>query len=96
MLTLTDISVTFAPDTVNERRALQGVDLALADGDFVTIIGSNGAGKSTLLNVVSGTLRPTAARSRSTVTTSRGSPSISGRAMSRGCSKTRVPGPHRT
>lgn len=60
MLTLTDISVTFAPDTVNERRALQGVDLALADGDFVTIIGSNGAGKSTLLNVVSGTLRPTA------------------------------------
>lgn len=59
MLNVTDITVTFFPDTVNERRALRGVDLTLADGDFVTIVGSNGAGKSTLLNVVAGTIRPT-------------------------------------
>ncbi|MFV0451243.1 MAG: ABC transporter ATP-binding protein [Propioniciclava sp.] len=62
MLTLTDVAVSFFPGTVNERRALQGVDLTLADGDFVTIVGSNGAGKSTLLNVVAGTLRADAGR----------------------------------
>lgn len=54
MLTISDVRLTFAAGTVNERRALQGVNLDLADGDFVTIIGSNGAGKSTLLNVVAG------------------------------------------
>jgi len=56
MLRLADIHKTFFPGTVNERRALRGIDLELAEGDFVTIIGSNGAGKSTLLNVVAGTL----------------------------------------
>lgn len=57
MLHLTGISKTFFPGTVNERRALAGVDLHLAPRDFVTVIGSNGAGKSTLLNVVSGSIR---------------------------------------
>ncbi len=37
---------------------LRGVDLALAEGDFVCLIGPNGAGKSTLLRVISGMLRP--------------------------------------
>jgi len=37
---------------------LRGVDLALAEGDFVCLIGPNGAGKSTLLRVISGILRP--------------------------------------
>ncbi|GAA1370957.1 MAG TPA: ABC transporter ATP-binding protein [Candidatus Luteococcus avicola] len=54
MLELTSISKTFYPGTVNERRALDDISLALAPGDFVTVIGSNGAGKSTLLNVVGG------------------------------------------
>lgn len=54
MLQVQDIKKTFFPKTVNEKRALMGVDLNLADGDFVTVIGSNGAGKSTLLNAVSG------------------------------------------
>ncbi|MGE5508379.1 MAG: ABC transporter ATP-binding protein [Chitinophagales bacterium] len=35
--------------------ALNGIDLAVAPGDFITIVGSNGAGKSTLLNAVAGT-----------------------------------------
>lgn len=57
MLRLTGVDKTFFPGTVNERLALVEVDLHLAPGDFVTVIGSNGAGKSTLLNVVSGSIR---------------------------------------
>ena len=37
---------------------LRGVDLTLAEGDFVCLIGPNGAGKSTLLRAISGVLRP--------------------------------------
>lgn len=54
MLKVTGVSKTFFPGTVNERKALRNLDLHLAEGDFVTVIGSNGAGKSTLLNAVSG------------------------------------------
>ncbi|MDR1790090.1 MAG: ATP-binding cassette domain-containing protein [Propionibacteriaceae bacterium] len=56
MLSLQQVSKTFFPNTVNERKALREVDLRLDEGDFVTIIGSNGAGKSTLLNVIAGSL----------------------------------------
>jgi len=56
MLTLTHISKTFYPGTPNERQALRDINLELAEGDFVTIIGSNGAGKSTLLNVIAGSM----------------------------------------
>ena len=55
MLKIEHVNITFNKNTVNERRALQDVNLTLESGDFVTVIGSNGAGKSTLLNVVSGT-----------------------------------------
>ncbi|MEH0147047.1 ABC transporter ATP-binding protein [Corynebacterium sp. Q4381] len=58
MLEIRNISKTFFPGTANERAALTNVNLTLAKGDFVTVIGSNGAGKSTLLNTVSGRLRP--------------------------------------
>ncbi len=54
MLELIDIHKTFNPGTVNEKRALNGVDLVLNEGDFVTVIGSNGAGKSTTLNAIAG------------------------------------------
>ena len=36
---------------------LSGVDLAVADGEFLGIIGPNGAGKTTLFNLLSGLLR---------------------------------------
>ena len=48
MLTLTGITKTFNPGTLNEKKALQGIDLHLDAGDFAAIVGSNGAGKSTL------------------------------------------------
>ena len=54
MLSLDNISKTFFPGTINERRALADITLHLEEGDFVTVIGSNGAGKSTLLNSVAG------------------------------------------
>lgn len=54
MLTLKDVSKTFNAGTVNEKIALSGVNLSLAGGDFVTVIGGNGAGKSTLLNLTAG------------------------------------------
>ncbi|MBQ9687250.1 MAG: ABC transporter ATP-binding protein [Oscillospiraceae bacterium] len=54
MLKLENISKTFNQGTVNEKKALRGVSLHLAPGDYVTVIGSNGAGKSTMLNAVAG------------------------------------------
>ena len=54
MLELKNIHKTFNAGTINEKRALQGLNLSLADGDFVTVIGGNGAGKSTLLNAIAG------------------------------------------
>ena len=54
MLELKNITKTFNPGTVTEKKALKGIDLNLEDGDFVTIIGGNGAGKSTLLNLIAG------------------------------------------
>jgi len=54
MLTLTNISKTFNPGTVNEKSAISHLSLHLNKGDFVTIIGSNGAGKSTMLSAIAG------------------------------------------
>lgn len=54
MLILKSVSKTFNPGTVNEKRALIEINLELADGDFVTIVGSNGAGKSTLFHAITG------------------------------------------
>ena len=54
MLKLSHVKKTFNKGTVTEKRALTGVNLTLADGDFVTVIGGNGAGKSTLLNMIAG------------------------------------------
>ena len=54
MLQISHISKTFNPGTVNEKKALNGVDLHLGSGDFVTILGSNGAGKSTLFGAIAG------------------------------------------
>ena len=54
MLEIQNIHKTFNPATINEKVALNGVNLNLNPGDFVTIIGGNGAGKSTTLNAIAG------------------------------------------
>ena len=54
MLEVKQVYKTFNPGTINEKTALNGLSLTLADGDFTTVIGGNGAGKSTLLNAVAG------------------------------------------
>ena len=55
MLEVQSVSKTFNAGTPNEVRSLRGVDLQMAAGSWVIIIGTNGSGKSTLLNAVAGT-----------------------------------------
>ncbi len=54
MLNISGVEKTFNPGTINEKKALNGINLHLDEGDFVTVIGGNGAGKSTMLNMVAG------------------------------------------
>lgn len=54
MLKIENIRKVFNPGTINEKVALDGVNLTLEEGEFVTVIGGNGAGKSTTLNAVAG------------------------------------------
>ena len=54
MLELKNVKKTFNRGSVNEKQALNGVNLKLEPGDFVTVIGGNGAGKSTMLNMIAG------------------------------------------
>ena len=54
MLKIENIRKIFNPGTINEKVALDGVNLTLEEGEFVTVIGGNGAGKSTTLNAVAG------------------------------------------
>lgn len=58
MLKIKNLYKTFNPGTINEKQALSGLNLHLAPGDFVTVIGGNGAGKSTMLNAISGVWKP--------------------------------------
>ncbi len=56
MMRADNLKITFNAGTPIENRALRGMSLNIADGEFVTVIGSNGAGKSTFLNAISGAL----------------------------------------
>lgn len=58
MLELSNVSKIFNGGTVNEKVALNRLNLKLEEGDFVTVIGGNGAGKSTMMNIVSGAMQP--------------------------------------
>lgn len=54
MLEITGLKKVFNKGTVNEKIALNGLNLNVNDGDFITVIGGNGAGKSTMLNAICG------------------------------------------
>jgi putative ABC transport system ATP-binding protein len=58
MLQIQSLTKIFNPNTLDEKKAVAGIDLLLAEGEFITIIGSNGAGKSTLLNLIAGSVLP--------------------------------------
>lgn len=57
---LSDVSYTYMPGTPFERHALKNVNLEIARGEFVGIIGHTGSGKSTLVQHLNGLLKPTA------------------------------------
>ena len=57
---LRDLAITFALKTGETHRAVEAIDLAVAPGEFVAIVGPTGCGKSTLLNVTAGLLTPSA------------------------------------
>lgn len=61
-ITLTDVSYTYMAGTPFERHALKNIDLEIARGEFVGIIGHTGSGKSTLVQHLNGLLKPTAGR----------------------------------
>lgn len=54
MITVDHCTKYFHRGSVNEVLALNDIGLTVANGDFITVIGSNGAGKSTLLNALAG------------------------------------------
>ena len=56
MLEIRNVHKTFNPGTINEKHALNGVNLKIEEGDFVTVIGGNGAGKSTTMKILAGAL----------------------------------------
>ena len=57
MIRLAAARKAFHRGTPDERLALDGIDLEIAPGSFVVVIGSNGAGKSSLLNAIAGVLQ---------------------------------------
>lgn len=64
MIALENIEVVFGRGTPLEKKALNGVNLTIEQGSFVTVIGSNGAGKSTLLGILAGDVLATSGRVR--------------------------------
>src|SRR6201996_4333226 len=58
MITITNIHKTFNAGKPNQVNAVNGVDLTIADGEFLVIVGANGSGKTTLLDLIAGSIFP--------------------------------------
>ena len=54
-----DLSFTYAQGTSWQVEALHQLNLSIADGEFIGIIGKTGCGKSTLIQLIAGLLKPT-------------------------------------
>ncbi len=63
MITIDGVSQTFKGRS-GPIEALRDINLTIADGEFLTVIGRSGCGKSTLLRLISGLLKPTAGEVR--------------------------------
>ena len=59
---LDSVSMSFNPGTTREVNALDGIDLSITEGEFVSLIGPSGCGKSTLLRLVANLVEPTEGR----------------------------------
>jgi energy-coupling factor transport system ATP-binding protein len=57
-ISVTDLDLTYLPNTPLETRALDKVNLSLDTGEIVALVGRTGSGKSTLLQVIAGLERP--------------------------------------
>jgi lipoprotein-releasing system ATP-binding protein len=62
ILQLTDIRKSYQIGTPVEAEVLHGIDLALAEAEFVALTGPSGSGKSTLLNIIGLLEQPTQGR----------------------------------
>ena len=62
MVEISGLCKTFNSRQIDEKLALDGLDLSLEKGAFAVVIGSNGAGKSTLLNALAGSVTPDSGR----------------------------------
>ncbi|MCL2171298.1 MAG: energy-coupling factor transporter ATPase [Defluviitaleaceae bacterium] len=57
---ITELGFTYSPGTAFEKTALAGINLEIARGEFIGLIGHTGSGKSTLIQHFNALLRPTA------------------------------------
>lgn len=57
-LIITGLTKRFDAGTINEKLVLNGFDLTVPAGQFVTLLGANGSGKTTLFNLILGRLFP--------------------------------------
>ncbi len=59
LLRVDDVGLTFTPPRREPVTALENLDLEVAEGEFVCVVGASGSGKSTLLRLLDGLLTPT-------------------------------------
>lgn len=59
MIEIKDVYKTYNRGQVSEVKALNDINLNIAENDYLVIVGSNGSGKSTLLNIIAGSVLPT-------------------------------------
>ena len=62
ILKIENLTQTYSAGTPFERRAVDGVNLEVAPGEFLGVIGHTGSGKSTFIQHLNGLLRPTEGR----------------------------------